>query len=484
MSVTTAARLRQGLAHQLRLTSQHPSRLVVVAFGLFASAGTLLLWLPWSGAGGRSLGFMNALFTATSAVCVTGLAVVDTGSDWSAFGRLVILVLVQVGGLGIMTLASLVFLVLGNRIGVTARSLTATEAGVGAGDVRRVLLGVAASALIVELALTIVLTLRLFLSYDRAFVSALWEGVFNSVMTFNNAGFSLNADSFVPYATDWVICVPVMAGIVIGGLGFPVLVELTDRLVGPRRRRRTRVIDGDVAGPRPARIEPTRRPRLTLHSRLTLVMTLLLVVGGAVVFCVFEWTNQRTLGALPEVDRVLAGTFQSVTTRTTGFNSIDIGGLRAESVLVTSLLMFIGAGSASTGGGLKVTTLAILLMVGFSEVRGDEDINVARRRLPERTGRVALAVTVISIGVVGAVTTWMVAVDPFTLEASLFEAVSAFGTVGLSRGITPLLSVPAELAIIFLMFFGRVGPVTLAAAFAMRRRRISYRYPEERALVG
>jgi trk system potassium uptake protein len=445
-------------------TLQHPARLVAEAFGIAVVIGTALLALPIASNGDR-IPLVDAFFTATSAVCVTGLAVVDTGTAWSPFGIVVLLVLVQVGGLGIMTLASIVAIALSRRLGMHARRLTQAEAGsIPPGELKRVLKGVAWFSLVVELSVALALTVRFRVAYGMDGLQAAGQGIFHSITAFNNAGFALRSDNLMPYVTDVWINVPVMTAIVIGGLGFPVLVELTRRRFMDRSERAHR--------------------RLSLHTNLTLLMTAVLLLAGFFAVLVFEWGNTNTIGGLDTPDKLLASMFQSVTTRTAGFNTIDTAGIRETTGLFTNLLMFVGSGSASTGGGIKVTTVAVLTLICVAEIRGERDVVWARRRILTSVQRQAVAVTLISIAVVGGVTTLLLMRQPFQLEEALFEATSAFGTVGLSRGITPQLDTVSRVVIAGLMFFGRVGPATLGAAFVLRTRDRLFEYPEETPLVG
>lgn len=436
-----------------------PARLVASAFAMATVVGTVLLALPVSSRRG-SIPPIDALFTATSAVCVTGLTVLDTGTTWSTFGVVVIVVLAQVGGLGIMTLATLIALILSRRLGMRSRSMAQAETGaVPSGELRRVLIGVAVSALVVEAVVAVALATRFWLIDRGNPLGAVGDGVFYAVMAFNNAGFGLRPDNLTAYVTDWWVNVPIMVAVVIGGLGFPVLIDLT------RRRRRPW--------------------RLSLHTRLTIAVTAILLVVGALTVLAFEWGNPGTLGPLAVPDKLLASSFASVSARTAGFNTVDIGAMRETTWLFTDFLMFVGSGSASTGGGIKVTTLAVLVLVSVAEVRGERDVTWRDRMLPDVVVRQALAVTLIALAVVGAVTTFLLARQPaFTLDRVLFEVLSAFGTVGLSTGITPLLDDPSKLVLAALMFFGRVGPVTLAAAFVLRTHDRLYQLPEERPLVG
>lgn len=437
----------------------HPARYVVSGFVMVISVGTLLLLLPWSTAPGAPTSPLAAAFTATSAVTVTGLAVVDTGTHWSGFGQAVVVGLVQVGGLGFMTVSSLLVMLLSRRLGLRRQLVTNTERGVlSLGDTRHVLGGLALITLVVQLAVAAVLSLRFWTRYDMDADTAVWSGVFHSVCAFNNAGFSLYPDSLIGFSSDWMVLVPVMAAIIIGGLGFPVLVDL-------------RRVNG-------------RWQHLTLHSKVTLAATGALLVGGFVVLSVLEWRNPATLGPMPLPDKVLNGTFASVTPRTAGFNSIDIASMQPESLLATTALMFVGAGSAGTSGGIKVSTFGILALVVWSQLRGDADVTGFRRRIPDDTQRQATTVVLLALGLV-VVTTGVLLVSADTgIGDALFEAVSAFGTVGLSTGITPTLPAVDQLVLMALMLVGRVGPITLGAALVLRAQPSRFRLPEEGPLIG
>lgn len=442
-----------------RAVLAHPARYVVAGFVTVIAAGTALLMLPWSTQAGRSTTLLEAAFTATSAVCVTGLAVVDTGSHWSGVGQVVILLLVQVGGLGFMTVSSLLVLLVSRHLGLRRRLVTHTEReALTLGDLRQVLLGVAVITLVVQLAVATSLSLRFAVGHDMSAGTATWNGVFHSVTAFNNAGFSLFRDNLMGFDSDWFILVPVMVAVLIGGLGFPVLVDL----------RRVR----------------GRWRRLTLHSKVTLSASVVLLLAGIVVLCAFEWRNPATLGPMPTEQKLLNGTFAAVTPRTAGFNSIDVAAMRPESLLATIGLMFIGAGSAGTSGGIKVSTFAILALVVWSQLRGDPDVNGFGRRVPEQTQRRAITVSLLAIALVGSATAMLLISSRTAIGGALFEAVSAFGTVGLSTGITPTLPTVDQLAIMALMLVGRVGPITLGAALVLRAHPSRYRLPEEGPLIG
>jgi potassium uptake TrkH family protein len=418
-----------------------------------------LLLLPFATEGPGSASVLTAAFTSTSAVCVTGLIVVDTPAYWTQFGQVVILGLIQIGGFGIMTLASLLALLVARRLGLRGRLIAQTETGaLRLGDVRRVLLGVAFFSFLFEATAAAVLALRLGLSYDYSAGSAAYQGVFTAVSAFNNAGFALWSDSLVGFVTDGWICVTIAFAIIAGGLGFPVWLELRRGLLTPRR--------------------------WTLHTKLTLSLTGLLILVGFVAVLGFEWSNDATLGGLRGPGKLLASFFQGVTPRTAGFNSLDYGRMDDETLLVTDGLMFIGAGSASTGGGIKVTTFALLILMVWAEVRGEPEVNAFGRRIPATAQRQALGVAFLAINVVVICTLLLLVTNPFPLDQTLFEALSAFGTVGLSTGITADFSAFGQGILIFLMYFGRVGPLTLGVALALRERERRFRYAEERPIIG
>ena len=433
--------------------------MVVGGFGLAVLVGTLLLMLPVAQTGIDWTDPVTALFTATSAVCVTGLVVVDTGTYWSTFGEVVILALIQVGGLGTMTLASLLGLAISRKLGLRARVTAATETkAVGLGDVRGVVLGVARTSLVVEVAVAVVLALRFWAAYDVSPGRAAYLGVFHSVSAFNNAGFALWPDSLVRFATDPWICLPIAASVIVGGIGFPVILELRKRLRTPRA--------------------------WSMHTKMTLWATAVLLVLGTLVITANEWRNPATLGQFDTPGRLLAGFFQAVMPRTAGFNSVDTGAMLEGSLLVTVVLMFIGGGSAGTAGGIKVTTFVLLLVVIWAEVRGERDVQAFDRRIGERVVRQALTIALLSVGLVTAATVVLVEITRMSTHLVLFEVVSAFATVGLSTGITAEVGTAGHLVLTLLMFVGRLGPITLVSALALRERQRLYHHPEGRPLIG
>ncbi|MFG3711732.1 TrkH family potassium uptake protein [Micromonospora sp. NPDC047730] len=438
---------------------RHPAQVIAVGFGVAVAVGTGLLSLPVATRSGEQADLVDALFTATSAVCVTGLATVDTGSYWSGFGQATILLLIQAGGLGIMTLATLFTVLLSRRLGLRARFLAQAETkSLTLTDIRAVVRRIVLFSLVSEAVVAVVLTLRFATAYHMPFGEALYDGVFHAVSAFNNAGFSTNADNLVGYVTDPWISLTIAAAVILGGLGFPVVFEL---------------------------LKCWRRPALwSVLTRITVGLTAVLLVLGTAVLTLTEFSNPRTLGPLAGPEKLLAGFFASAMTRTAGFNSVDIGGMRPESLLASDVLMFIGGGSAGTAGGIKVTTFGLLAFVLWSEMRGEIHVNVGRRRISASNQRQALAIALLGVGAVVTATFLLLAITPYRLDIVLFEVVSAFATVGLSTGITANLPPEADVLLIVLMFAGRVGPLTLASALALRDRNRRFELPEERTIVG
>ena len=414
---------------------------------------------PWASADGSPAPFLTALFTAVSAVCVTGLIVVDTPVYWSGFGQGIILVLFQIGGLGIMTGATLLSIMVGRRFQLSRRLIAQAETKtVSLGDVGGVLRLVITVTLLVEAACAVFLGLRLHFSYGEDWRASLWHGLFQAVSAFNNAGFSSYSDSLIGFALDPWILGPLMLGVVIGGLGFPVMYEL--------------------------RQNPRDWAAWSIHTKLTLFGTALLLLVGFVGTAMYEWNNTATLGLFGAEGKALNALVYSVMARTAGFNSIDIGQLRTETLALTYALMLIGGGSAGTAGGIKVTTFFLLGFIVWAEVRGHTDTIAFRRRVSVGAQRQALSVALLAAAVIGIATLLMLSVTSLPLADVLFEVISAFATVGLSTGITADLPPAGQLILIVLMFVGRVGTITIATALALNERTLPYRYPEERPIVG
>ncbi|MFZ9041079.1 MAG: TrkH family potassium uptake protein [Ilumatobacteraceae bacterium] len=453
--------------------SLHPARIVLLAFVVMIFIGTALLSLPVAVDDGR-LGFRDALFWSTSASTVTGLGTVDV-STFSLFGELVLLGLVQIGGFGIMTIGSVLAVVATERIGLRQRRLAQAEIGsVSAGELKRLLLATATITVLVEATIAAILALHLATVDGIGFGRAVYSGVFHGVSAFNNAGISLYSDSLTQFVSDPLVVFPITAAFVLGGLGFPVIVLTAQHL-------RSGFAPGFLRG---SRRDVARPAAWNLHARITVAATVVLLVVGPLVVLVAEWTNAATLGPMSVWDKIQAAWFQGVTPRTAGFNTIDIGAQREPTLNVMTVLMFIGAGPASTSGGIKVTTFAVLVVAMWSEIRGRRDMSILHRRLPDQAVRQAITVAALGIGTVFGAAVVLTTTTPFHLTDTLFEAASAFGTVGLSTGITNELPAVGQYLLALVMLAGRVGPVTFVAALATRTRALPYRYPEEAPIIG
>lgn len=441
-----------------RTARQSPARLALIVFASVIAVFAGLLSLPQATASGTRAPFVDALFTAASAVCVTGLTTVPTGTYWSPLGQVIILAGIKVGGLGVMTLASLLGIAVSRRIGLTQKLLTASETrSAGLGEVGSLLRVVIITATALELTIALILVPR-FLTLGESFGQALWHGVFYAISSFNNAGFVPTAEGLAPHAGDWWLGLPIVVGVFIGSLGFPVILNIA------QRRR-------DVE-------------RWSLHSKLTLVTSSLLVVVGAVLIGTFEWRNPDTFGALDLPGKILAALFAGVMPRSGGFSTIDTEQMHEATWLLTDALMFVGGGSASTAGGIKVTTLAVMLLAILAEARGDRDVEAFGRRIPRETLRLAVAVMFVGATTVLVSTLVMLEITRESLDIVLFEVLSAFATVGLSTGLSADLPDEGKYVLSLLMFVGRTGTMTFAAALALRDRRRVIRYPEERPIIG
>lgn len=448
-----------------RRTVSHPERLIPMAFLIGIAAGTLLLMMPIARAGATvadgGAGLVVALFTATSALCVTGLAVVDTPSYWSPFGHGIILLLFQLGGFGIMTGATLLGLFINRQMPLSNQLLACAEMrNLDLGDVKAVIRLVIVATFAVEALLAVWITLALALGHDIPLARAVWFGVFHAVSAFNNAGFSVLPQGLLPFSDDPFMLSPLMIGCIVGGIGFPVLYDL---------RRNWRV-----------------PPRWTIHTKLTLFGTVTLLLLGTVVTLLFEWDNPGTLAA-PGVgigEKLLGALFHSVNTRTAGFNAHDTAAMNMETLLVSSGLMLIGGGSAGTAGGIRVTTFLLLGFVVWSEIRGERDAVAFRRRIAPEAQRQAVAIVLLAVGVLAVAVLMLASLSAAPLERLLFEAVSAFATAGLSTGLSGELPPAGQIVLVVLMYVGRIGTITLAAAFTLRSRGRPFRYPEERPIVG
>jgi trk system potassium uptake protein TrkH len=440
-----------------------PEVALVISFAGLIAGGTLLLSLPSSWGDGRSIGVLDALFTATSAVCVTGLITVDTARAWSPFGQAVILGLIQLGGLGILTFSTFFLVLLGRPIPLSQKGVIARSHGkLHHLNARALLVRIVSYALAIEA--TGALILSAYFAQDAGWRAGIWRGAFHAVSAFCNAGFSLFSNNLEDFAGSWVVSFTVMGLIVLGGIGFLVITDVEEWL---RRRR-----------------------RLSLHTKVVLTTSGVLIAAGALGFYLFE--AQNVLAGRPAGEQALISLFQSVTPRTAGFNTVPYGALTNAALMMTLILMFIGGSPGSTAGGVKTSTAAILFGILYSRARGLRHATLFRRTVPERTVGEAVAIVLLSVVVVMAATfllQWTelheqshpgVRGQFLTLN---FEAVSAFGTVGLSMGETFGLVASSKFILVALMFIGRLGPLTLALSLS-RKKRVEYQYAEEPVLVG
>jgi len=440
-----------------------PSRLIAAGFAVVILLGTLALLFPQASAR-QPLSFTDALFTATSATCVTGLIVVDTGSYFSTFGQIVILVLIQLGGLGIMTFSTLFLFLLRGRFSGGTRDLLSTSFAPGQFiSMRKLIRTIFAFTFFSEALGTVLLSWRFMQTMPT--LEAVWHAVFHAISAFCNAGFALYSDSFMGYSADWFVNAVLMLLIISGGLGFVVVFEV---LNFTRRKQ----------------------AKISFHSKLVLRMTGFLLAGGWILFLVFEWNN--ALAGLTPDERVLAAFFQSVTARTAGFNTVDFSLLAPQTLLFVIFLMFVGASPGSCGGGVKTTTFAVLLGMLRSRAQNQNDVTLYFRRIPEATVSRAISVAFFFIILAGAGTLLLSISETTALTPAgeramvpeyLFECVSALGTVGLSTGVTATLSHAGKLLITLLMFVGRLGPLTISMALLVREKK-TFRYPSENIMIG
>lgn len=440
-----------------------PPRIFVLSFAGVILAGTMLLGFPMS-ASHSPLRLIDALFTSTSAVCVTGLVVIDTGRDLSTIGQVMTLLLIQIGGLGIITFSTVFFVLMGRGISFKEREIVQSTF---LHTPRKDFIAIAKSVFWFSFVFEFIGTLLLFIRFSQDFPwgMAFYEAVYHAISAFNNAGFSLFSDSFIRYQGDLLINATLMSLFVIGGIGFIVQYEVFGRLTG-------------------------RQEKLSVHTRIVMITTATLILSGAILFYLFERNNM--IKDAPLQTKILASLFQSVTPRTCGFNTVEIGLLTNATLLLVIVLMFIGASPGSTGGGVKTTSAALLILMIWNRLKGNEEVNIFSRTVPReiisRTISIIFA-SAFSISIISSIL--LIARGNLSpLESRplfveyLFETVSAFGTVGLSMGVTPKLSDLQKVAIIFMMFAGRVGPLTFAFSLSRQREKAGITYAEEGVMVG
>ena len=445
--------------HENKRINLSPPQIIVGGFALVIFIGTILLNLPISSTRGESIGFVDALFTATSAVCVTGLVVVDTGTYWTTFGKTVILLLIQIGGLGFMTLATLGALIIGKKISLKERLLIQESLN------EHKLSGV------VKFTRQIIFTtffiesigaffLAIVFVPEFGFLKGIGYSIFHSISAFSNAGFDIigGGRSLTPYVNNTLINLTIMSLTILGGLGFTVI--------------------SDIATKR-------KFKRLSLHSKIVLFVSAILILVPFILFFFMEYSNEGTIRELSLKGKLLASLFQAVTPRTAGFNTIDLAGMQNSSKLLTMVLMFIGGSPASTAGGIKISTLAVLILAVRTLITGKDDVYAFKRKISYSSVNKALAVLFIGLTVIISGTMILSLTEAHQdFLYILFEIVSAFGTVGLSLGITPELSVLGRLLITLIMFIGRVGALTILLALATKEKKVLYKFPEDKVIVG
>jgi len=437
-----------------------PTQVLVLGFAFIIIVGALLLNLPIASKSGQSVGFLNALFTATSAVCVTGLVVVDTFDTYSLFGQIVIISLIQIGGLGIMTMATLIFLLLGKKITFKERLIIQEALNqISVAGVVRLTKFILMGTFLFELLGAFFLSFRFIPQFGLK--KGIYYSLFHSISAFNNAGFDLMGGfrSLTQYVEDPIVSLTISALIVIGGLGFSVWADIY-----------------------------TKRcfRKLSLHTKLVIVITAFLIITGAVMFYILEYNNPATMGNLSMKGKVLSAVFHSITPRTAGFNTLSTADMTMASKFLTVILMFIGGSPGGTAGGIKTVTFGIIILAVFAVIRGKDEPEIFKKRIPNSIVYRSLGIMIISLSIVVAGLMVLSITEKADFLMILYEVVSAFGTVGLTLGLTPHLTVIGKIVIILTMYMGRVGPLTVATALAQREssRKELLRYPEEKVMVG
>lgn len=445
----------------LNLFDLHPTQILVLGFAAVILIGALLLNLPIASQDGQSVGFVNAFFTATSAVCVTGLVVVDTLTHWTILGQIIILFLIQIGGLGFMTMSTLFALIVGKKITLKERLLIQEALNqFNVSGVVRLTKYILIMTVTIEGIGAVLLSTRFIPVYGLG--KGIWYGIFHAISAFCNAGFDLigNFRSLTPFVNDPLINLVVSVLIVLGGIGFVVILDV---------------------------IQKKRFGKLSLHSKLAITMTIILIVIGFIGMLILEFNNPYTMAKLSFKGKFLSSIFHSITPRTAGFNTLPTDKLTMGSIFFTIVLMFIGGSSAGTAGGVKITTIGVIIATITSVIKGKDDTEAFKRRIPRSLVDRSLAIIGLATGLIILVTLILSVTEAgHTFIEVFFEVISAFGTVGLSLGLTPSLSTVGKLIIALTMFFGRVGPLTIFFAIAQRRQANKgvLRYPEEKIIVG
>ena len=468
-TTTSGGRVRAALNG---FAQRSPSRFAILVFTLLILVFTLLFSLPIASSSGRVTPLADSLFTAVSVICVTGLSTVDMATHWSVFGHILVYLGVQIGAVGVLTMASILGLVISRRLGLRAKLIAASDSNplrihagpvaegqaVRLGEVGKLLATVAISMVVIEGLVAVLLFPRMLVA-GMSVGSSLWESLYYSAMAFTNTGFAPNAEGLTPFAEDFWFLGALMIGVFLGAIGFPVILAIASNL---RKKRR----------------------RWSIHVKLTLLMSVILLVAGTILYIVLEYDNPKTFGKLDAGHTVFQSLFLSTMARSGGFSTINIDDLHGSSLLETDMLMFIGGGSASTAGGIKVTTLTVLFLAAVAEARGVESMDAFKRRIPIDVLRLSVAVALWGATIVAVSSILILQITKAPLDHVLFDVISAFATCGLSTGLTERLPDAGVYVLAATMFCGRVGTVTLAAALAQSQRKQLYQNPEERPLVG
>jgi trk system potassium uptake protein len=436
----------------------NPAQTLSLGFLMLILLGTLLLMLPFATKDRHHLSFIDALFEATSAVCVTGLVVVDTETTFTLFGQIVLISLIQIGGLGFMTIGILIALLLGKNIGLKGRLMIQESLNqISLKGMVKLVKFVIAFTFLLEAIGAIILTIRW--APEFGLPRSIWYGIFHSISSFNNAGFDLmgNFSSMTKYIGDFTIIMTLSSLLMIGGIGYTVILDV---------------------------LKKKSFKTLSLHSKIVILMTVTLNILGSILIFVLEYNNPGTLGALNLKEKMIGAYFHGVVPRTAGFNSLDMTQLTLSSQFVTMLWMFIGGGSGGTAGGIKVTTFVLIILAVWSLIRGREDVSLMRRTIPSDLVSRAFSITLYSASIIFLMLFILTVTEQVPLNVLMFEVISAFGTVGMSLGLTPDLSSIGKILIAFMMFIGRVGPLTLAFALARVNKKQTFKYAEEKIMIG
>lgn len=439
-----------------RRVKLNPVQILAIGFLTIVVFGAILLSLPISSNSGESTNFIDSLFTSTSAVCVTGLVTLNTSTHWNYFGKTIIIILIQIGGLGFMSFTTLFAILLKKKITLRERLILQEAMNTfGLQGLVRLIRYILVFTVLVEFLGALLFSTQFIPEFG--FLKGIYFSIWHSISAFCNAGFDLFGNSLINYSSNVTVILTASALIIVGGLGFTVWSELYNY---------------------------KGYKKLSLHSKVVILITAILVIGGAVLMFIFEFNNPNTLQNMNIIDKLTNSLFASVTPRTAGFNSIPTDGMSMAGRFLTIILMFIGGSPGSTAGGIKTATIGIVILTIISIIRGREDTEVFGKRLSKDAVYKAIAVFILGLTVVMGVTMILSITETTSLEYILYEAASAIGTAGLTLGLTPNLSVIGKVIIMITMYLGRVGAMTVVLALANRKRKNTYRFPEDKILIG